>query len=306
MAFSNCTQCGKPSPKPTCDNCLAIQLSELPAAAQKDSAKASQTAAALMASPAFLAKEGFFWPRVAGQKFLEDCYYQTKLGKSFNKYAVSVLPNHALNHIPNWYAKDKSHKSASLAKSFYDEIIEDQRRAQEALARADLEKKIREQGEIKERAAREEKERREREKLKAMQLADLKMKSRHYLNFVTFPPFLLGGLLGILSPFLGFLGTILIICLPFLYRFMVSNIYFGTILKVSNLVPSKISSSKAYDFFADSKFLSAHSVDWARDSSQNKALIVYLYLVAGFGMLLGSAIVSMIMNYFQSIAKMFH
>jgi hypothetical protein len=129
---------------------------------------------------------------------------------------------------------------------------------------------------------------------------------RLYLNFVTFPPFLLGGLLGILSPFLGFLGTILIICLPFLYRFMVSNIYFGTILKVSNLVPSKISSSKAHDFFADSKFLSAHSVDWARDSSQNNALIVYLYLVAGFGMLLGSAIVSMIMNYFQLIAKMFH
>jgi hypothetical protein len=305
MAFSNCTQCGKPSPKPICDNCIAIQLSELPLAAKKDSAQASRAAATLMTSQAFLANEGFFWPRVAGQKFLEDCYYKCKLGESFNKYAVSVLPTHAHNHIPDWYAKDKSHKCASLAKSFYDEIIEEQRRAHEALARADEEKKSREQAEIKRRAAMDEKLRLEREKLKAMQLADLKMKSRHYLNFVTFPPFLLGMLLGILSPFLGFLGILLIICLPFLYRYMVSNIYFDTILKVSNLVPSKISSSKAYNIFADSKILSAHSMDWAQSSSQNTALIVYLYLVAGTGMVLGSTIVSMIMNYFQSIVKIF-
>ena len=303
MAFSNCIQCGNPSPKTICNNCFAKQLSGLPDVDPIHFGKASQDAIALISSPTFLENERVFWPQVSSRKILEDCYYQSKLGNSFNKSDVSNLPEYAFKHIPNWFAKDKLCNLASQTKSFYNEIIDEQKRAQQALIKAKEEKKTLEKAELKKRAALDEKLRIEREKMKALQLADLQMKSRHYFNFATFPPFLFGVALGLFYPTLGFLGFILIICFPFLYRYLVSNIYFDTILKISNFIPKKILKSRIYSFFIASKILSNYSLDWAGNSIQSTSLIVYLYIVAGIGMVLGFKIISMIINYFHSIAN---
>jgi hypothetical protein len=133
MAFSNCAQCGKPSKKAKCDDCFAVTLSDLVVSSRSDFLGAHSDAVALMRTAPFLENEAFFWPWVIRHKFLEDCYYHSKLSGTFNKHDLSLLPDFALIHIPKWSAKDRTNNAASLAKTFYDEIVADRRVEDERL-----------------------------------------------------------------------------------------------------------------------------------------------------------------------------
>jgi hypothetical protein len=203
MAFSNCSKCGKPSNKILCDNCIAEnkykeernvanRLNELAAISRQDYELAAKETLSLMERPPFSVNDEVFWDQVRNESFLEDCYYKNKLGSSFKKDTILNLPDYAFKNIPNWFSKRTEEKCALLAKSLYDEIYEEQCRAQEVLEKSKEHKRLQENAEAN-RIKKEAKEQAKKENAKKVAKKTIAISMASLSTIIFFCGLMLGG-----------------------------------------------------------------------------------------------------------------
>lgn len=159
----------------------------------------------------------------------------------------------------------------------------------------------------KERAELEEKRQIELQKKKENELAEFAAIARHIFNVVTFPSIATGFFLGSLLPILSCIIIFIIIGMPFLYKYILSNIYMETLYKISLMTPIKIRESALFNYVFNTKILHALSLEWAKrqDLMSNLPLTIYLYITLLIGIIPGLIVVSSIFGIFSSIISLF-